>query len=221
MKKIFIIILHSAHELPITQQESYIMLRNVIIEILQSSSIEVYKNTIHILCKDKETAALTDILNIFSDTISFKFLGTPHTDLDMMNHQLNAHVQRAAVSSDVEYLLVISGALPIFSNQVFSDYIDWELDINMGFSQTQNSSMILFKKKFTPFFFKLTDPCIKTGLRSLTLFKQYKREVNILNEPYFFELDKNNSTVYSTIMETLNRNKNIHQTELHRLLGNV
>ncbi len=221
MNKIFIIVLHTAHELPITQQESHTMLRNVIMEIIQSGSVEVYNNTIHILCKDKETTTLTDILNIFSDAISFKFLGAPNTDLDMLNHQLNTHVQRAAISSDVEYLLVISGALPIFSNQVFSDYIDWESDINMGFSQTQNSSMILFKEKFTPFFFKLTDPSIKTGVRSLTLFKQYKREVNILNEPYFFELDKNNETIYSTIKETLNRNKNIHQTELHRLLVDV
>jgi len=221
LNKIFIIILHTSPVLPITQLESHTMFRNVITELLQSSSIEVYKNTIHILCKEKEASSLRETLRIFSDTISFKFLDGSYTDFDTMNHHLNTHVQRAAVSSDVDYLLVISGALPIFSNRVFSDSIDWESDINMGFSQDQNSSMILFKQNFTPFFFKLTDSSIKTGLRSLTLFKQYKRQVNIMKESHFFELDKNNKDNYTSIKETLQGNKNTHQTELYRLLGDV
>ncbi|MHA1110117.1 MAG: hypothetical protein ACTSRE_03405 [Promethearchaeota archaeon] len=221
MNKIFIIILHTTPELPITQLESHTMLRNVITELIQSSSTEVYKNTIHILCKEKDTSNLRETLRIFSDSISFKFLEGSYTEFDTMNHHLNTHVQRAAVSSDVEYLLVISGALPIFSNRVFSDYIDWESDINMGFSQDQNSSMILFKQNFTPFFFKLSDSSIKTGIRSLTLFKQYKRQVNIMKESHFFELDKNKEDIFTTIKETLNGNKNIHQTELYRLLVDV
>lgn len=197
------------------------MLKNVISEIMQSSRIEVYKNIIHILCKEKEITNLNDTLTMFSEKISFDFLAGEYSELDMMNHHLNTHIQRAAVSSDVEYLLVISGALPIFSNQVFSEMIDWNSDINIGFSQDKNSSMILFKKNYTPFFFKLSDTSIKTGLRSVTLFKQYKREVNILNRPDFFELDKNNGEISTIIKETLTQNKNVHQTELHRLLVDV
>jgi hypothetical protein len=85
---------------------------------------------------------------MFSDSVSFNYLTGDYSELDMMNHHLNTHIQRAAVSSDVEYLLVISGSLPIFTNQVFSEMIDWNSDINIGFSQDKNSSMILFKKKF-------------------------------------------------------------------------
>jgi hypothetical protein len=173
------------------------------------------------MCLEKESSTLNEPLKKFLDTISFDFLTGNYSEFDVMNHQLNTHIQRAAVSSDVEYLLVISGSLPIFSNRVFSDLVDWSSDINIGFSQDKNTSMILFKKNFTPFFFKLSDHSIKTGLRSLTLFKQYKRDVNILNQPEFFVLEKNNGEISAKIKETLSQNKNVHQTELYRLLVDV
>ncbi len=218
MKRIFIIILYYSENYSIKQELSLLMLNNVMFEISRSESFKIYDDTIHILSEKKDIPKISDLHQDFPTKITFQYIEDSFTDIDMMNHRLNTYIQRAAVSTDAEYLLVISGNLPTFTNSVFSRDVFWESDINIGFSQNHNSEMILFKKQYTPFFFRLSDPSIKTGERSLTLFKQYKREISVIETPGFYKLDKNSIEIFNTIKETLKKEKNMHQSELYHLL---
>ncbi len=218
MKQAFTLIVYMPMEVNISQKESIVMLKNVIYEILGADIIEPYDHIVHILCDERNEKLLTSELESFSNSVSFHFICDTYEDMDAINHHLNTHLQRAAVSTDVNYLLLISGSLPIFSNQIFSDSILWDKDINIGISQRKNSSLIIFKRQFTPFFFRLSDTHVKTGERSVILFQQYKRDVNIIEIPSVFELDKLNESDFEFIKNQLKQGRNIHQIELFRLV---
>ncbi|MBN2154582.1 MAG: hypothetical protein JW776_00875 [Candidatus Lokiarchaeota archaeon] len=221
MKTLFLLIVYS----PLPNQQnsilSHLMLKNVIHELVNSPSFSIYNNTITILSDAKYKIELKEVLGYFTKDVQFRFLEENNDDLTILNHHINTHIQRALVSSNVNYCMVISSALPIFSNLIFKEEVKWDSDIIMGLTESSDTSMLIFQKQFTPFFFKLPDESIKTSERNLALFKQYKRSVNIIKNHIFLRQDSEQLFLSSFVIDQLKREGNIYQSELYRLLLNM
>ena len=218
MKKLFVLILY-APDTHSTEKQSLLMLNSMIHEINTTKTYSVYNSTIHILSDQDHKNAIENTLESLNSSITFRWLGDSYSDIDIMNHHLNTHVQRAVVSTDASHFLVVDSSLPIFTHQMLSDAVDWEIDINIGMTSEQKSALILFHKLFTPFFFRISDTSIKTGDRSLILFQQYKRKVSTLDPKYFQKFDRNDETGYQSILTHLKTHNNPYNIELLRILS--
>ena len=201
-----------------TREKSLYMLKNVVFELLESKLFNIYSDTISILSDDTDISLLKQNLDEFTNRISFHYYNDSYDELDTMNHHLNMCVQRATVSTDATYYLVISSILPIFSKNLFAEDIKWESDINLGLDQYHNTAFILFRGQYTPFFFILSDETIKTGQKNLTLFQQYKRKVTIIENPSCRILEKEPNANIVCILDELSIYRNKYQTEILRLL---
>lgn len=219
MLKVHVIILYPFDIQEGKKKESLLMLKSLLYELDACEKFSVHNSTIHILSDGKDKVELEEILSQLNPQITIHFLGdTTFTDWDMMNHHLNVHVQRAMVSTDADYFLVLSGILPIFQHKIFTEEVNWESDINLGVAQDSSTAMILFKKQFTPFFFKLTNDSIITGDRNITLFQQYKRNSTVILHSCLNTLDKGNPAIYDEILNDLKGVLNPYQKELYRVL---
>jgi hypothetical protein len=218
MSKIFILIL-CPFDLQFELRNEYIvMLENLIYEFSIIKVFSVHNSTIHILSDKKHKSDLKKSLDRIESTLNIRLLDDNYADWNTMNHHLNIHVQRAMVSTDANYFLVLSSNLPLFTHRIFTECINWESDINLGLTQDSSSALILFQKQFTPFFFKLSDSSILTGDRNLILFKQYQRKTTIIHHPSCYSLDYNNIEIMNEILHGLELEKNSYQKELYHLI---
>jgi hypothetical protein len=190
MKSIYIIIPYIPDECNFSQNLLQIILKNVILEISSCNKFKIHGNTINLLLEEKFVPGIRHSLLHQFDPIIFRYITDSYSDIDEWNHRLNTYIQRAAVSSGLDYLLVISGHLPIFHHSLFSEEIVWESDINMGLSQSDSTEFVLFKRSYTPFFFRLSDSSIHTGEHNINLFHQYKKKINIIKSSNFLTIDK-------------------------------
>jgi hypothetical protein len=218
MKRIFIIIPYNPEGYLLSQDLLQITLQNVIFELSSSKSFEIQENTINILLEERYVPLIQQSLLDLFDFITFRFITDSFLDIDEWNHRLNTYIQRAAVSSGVDYLLVISGILPIFNNSIFSKQISWDSDINLGLSQSKSTEFILFKKNYIPFFFRLSDSSIITGERNKNLFQQYKKDITVIYSPIFLTIDKSDEIIFETIKQTLKKGRNVYQKKFYDLV---
>ena len=114
MKRIFIIITYIPEENEISVEYASIMLKNVISELISTHSFEIQGNTIKILTEEKNIPAIENSLRTEFHTVNFQYIIDTCEDKDQWNQRLNSHIQRAAVSSGVDYLMLIS-VVPILT----------------------------------------------------------------------------------------------------------